>query len=298
MKTFRAQAVVAWEFELEDSSAARQHASEQIQKMLPEPFKLVRLSNVDGKRRYHNRMTLGEFAIEDVLPYVTQTETKRVYVAGKQQYLVRMNSHRYFVFKANLKCVVCGLLGVKMLLEKHPKDKSPHFNLYGEEDGQLVLMTKDHIHPVAGGGKNELSNYQTMCTICNNLKANGFFKLDDILQLRMLHNANKHLQNKSGRAQLSKLMQEKRNQLARSEPVATPVHKGVALRCDVHVIESAGVLQGISAYTCNSLPVIACIKRGTRIEPIEIRDDKVVIPFDDRLMEIHQGLIMTVGSES
>ena len=35
-------------------------------------------------------------------------------------------------------------------------------------------MTKDHIIPKSKGGKNELSNYQTMCTYCNNEKADKY----------------------------------------------------------------------------------------------------------------------------
>ena len=41
------------------------------------------------------------------------------------------------------------------------------------ENGIEVLMTKDHIIPVSKGGKNILSNYQTMCELCNLEKGNN-----------------------------------------------------------------------------------------------------------------------------
>ena len=34
-------------------------------------------------------------------------------------------------------------------------------------NGKEVLMTKDHIFPHNKGGKNNISNYQTMCVKCN-----------------------------------------------------------------------------------------------------------------------------------
>jgi len=113
---------------------------------------------------------LGEFSPEDVLPYICKEEVKRDYIIGTKTYTVRMNSQRYFIFRESLKCVACGLEGTKMILEQNPSDKSPHFNLYAVENGRLVLMTKDHVQPKAYGGEDRHSNYQTMCSICNNLK--------------------------------------------------------------------------------------------------------------------------------
>ena len=34
-------------------------------------------------------------------------------------------------------------------------------------NGKEVLMKKDHIFPHGKGGKNNISNYQTMCVKCN-----------------------------------------------------------------------------------------------------------------------------------
>jgi 5-methylcytosine-specific restriction endonuclease McrA len=49
-----------------------------------------------------------------------------------------------------------------------------HLNLYAvTETGERVLMTKDHIVPRSRGGANQHENYQTMCIICNQQKADG-----------------------------------------------------------------------------------------------------------------------------
>ena len=89
--------------------------------------------------------------------------------------MVKMSSQRYAVFKKSLVCVKCGITGVFFAIEKpdQPENTKYHLNLYSiDEDGNEVLMTKDHIHPKSKGGKNVLENYQTMCYKCNYEKGN------------------------------------------------------------------------------------------------------------------------------
>lgn len=87
-------------------------------------------------------------------------------------------SHRLVLFKTKgVHCVECGIEGTLFALESHREEISPHHNLYGidgyDDNGDIieVLMTKDHIHPRAKGGKNVMENYQTMCAPCNVKKA-------------------------------------------------------------------------------------------------------------------------------
>lgn len=89
---------------------------------------------------------------------------------------IRMTSHRYFTFKMKgVKCVECGIEGQFFAKERSPGNESYHFNLYAINDsGDEVLMTKDHIIPKAVGGKNVLANYQTMCKVCNEKKADTY----------------------------------------------------------------------------------------------------------------------------
>jgi len=91
--------------------------------------------------------------------------------------IVNTNSMRYRVFKLKgLKCCSCELEGKFFALERHYKTTNPnkfHFNLYTiDKNGNEILMTKDHIIPIAKGGKNVLRNLQTMCQTCNSEKSN------------------------------------------------------------------------------------------------------------------------------
>ena len=83
-------------------------------------------------------------------------------------------SDRYDVFRKSLTCTKCGLKGTYFRIDIHKKDidrQLYHFNLYGvNEEGQEILITKDHIIPKAKGGKDFFTNYQTMCVCCNKAK--------------------------------------------------------------------------------------------------------------------------------
>jgi len=87
--------------------------------------------------------------------------------------MIHMNSGRYHTFaEKGLKCVTCGIEGKYFAKES---DQLPryHFNLYAlDDEGKEILMTKDHVIPRSKGGKDEVSNYQTMCSKCNGNKGN------------------------------------------------------------------------------------------------------------------------------
>ena len=92
--------------------------------------------------------------------------------------LIKGNSQRYQTFfTKGCKCVVCGIEGKYFAKERHLQNKSYHLNLYAVDDnGDEILMTKDHIMPRSKGGIDDISNYQTMCKLCNEAKGN---KLED-----------------------------------------------------------------------------------------------------------------------
>ena len=50
-----------------------------------------------------------------------------------------------------------------------------HANMYGIKEGKEILFTKDHCISRANGGKNNMSNYQTMCFPCNKEKGKNNF---------------------------------------------------------------------------------------------------------------------------
>ncbi len=98
-----------------------------------------------------------------------------------------MTSLRYQTFKKSLVCKCCGIEGTIMLLElpsNGGKVCVPHFNLYAEREGGLVQMTKDHIKPKSKGGKDHISNMQTMCARCNELKGNKPGKLKRLREIQ------------------------------------------------------------------------------------------------------------------
>ena len=152
---------------------------------------------------------IAEFGLEEVLPFISKSDDKKEYTVDGETYSVRMNSDRYFVFLKDIRCVACGLEGQVMMLELNPGDDVPHFNLYGEEYGRLVLMTKDHILARSKGGEDALSNYQTMCCICNNLKGNYDLNLEQVVELRELY-AN---DDKVPRKELRDLINNKRDEM-------------------------------------------------------------------------------------
>lgn len=113
-----------------------------------------------------------------VLRYVSlnpEDKPRTIKFAGQN---VFMGSKRYLNFKRNgLVCVECGLEGTYFALEKHKYQKTPkyHFNLYGkDENGEEVMLTKDHIMPKAKGGTDELDNFQPMCAKCNTRKGDNW----------------------------------------------------------------------------------------------------------------------------
>jgi len=87
-------------------------------------------------------------------------------------FLIKPYSERYELFEKSLNCSLCNRVGNHFKIrEVDVKGKiSHHINLFSE-DG--MLMTKDHIIPKSKGGKNEQSNYQTMCSECNALKGSN-----------------------------------------------------------------------------------------------------------------------------
>ena len=120
------------------------------------------------------------FNIHDLLKQINECpDVKFILDNG---YSINAQSLRYKTFYKNDTCVNCGLKGKFLALEmilppslKLPYNKKGfHLNLYAiNEKGEEVLMTKDHIYPKAKGGRDVLSNMQTMCCHCNFDKADN-----------------------------------------------------------------------------------------------------------------------------
>lgn len=113
------------------------------------------------------------YKIEEVLPFVRTGKGNNFHIFDGDE--IKMSSQRYILFKnKGVTCIKCGLEGLFFAKEKTIGQDAErfHFNLYGIKDGKEVMLTKDHIHPKSLGGKNNLSNYNVMCSKCNHEKAN------------------------------------------------------------------------------------------------------------------------------
>lgn len=154
----------------------------------------------DRKKLIH----IQKYDPDEIFSLVTQEDEKKEFIVGEKSYFVRMNSSRYHVFKSNKSCVSCGLQGKYMILDINPGDMCPHFNFYAEENGRLVLMTKDHIIAKSKGGTNDLSNFQTCCAICNNLKADYDLSYEKVKELRKIYKNDDKLPKKELRDLLNK----------------------------------------------------------------------------------------------
>jgi 5-methylcytosine-specific restriction endonuclease McrA len=115
---------------------------------------------------------VGVVPVDEVLPHVVfeaknpRDDSHRMTFCGES---VCMSSLRLQCFaRSGLSCCVCGIRGVYFGVERLPADKRCHLNLYARNlAGEEVLLTKDHILPRSKGGRDILSNLQTMCMFCN-----------------------------------------------------------------------------------------------------------------------------------
>ena len=184
--------------------------------------------------------------------------------------------------------MACGLEGTRMLLEMHPNDKAPHFNLYAEEDGQLVLLTKDHIQAKCFSGPNSYSNFQVLCSICNNLKGAAHLTIEGIARLRSIYSDNRGL----GRKKLSNLLQMERAALSQPWLPAVPV-KGIVAASDLIVLEIDGQLCAMTVYDAiGKGREIACVKEGSVLPVLEIQDKKIIVQFGARTYTVFEGHVI------
>lgn len=273
---FRANATINWDFEADNIEKAKELAEKTLEELSSENIQYKGFVKLDRLKDKVEKINLGEFQIEDVIPYISKDNIKREYECGGQIHIVKMNSDRYFLFRECMACVSCGLEASKIFLECHPADRSPHFNFYGVEDDNLILMTKDHIHAKSCGGENRHSNYQTMCIVCNNLKGHFNLTLDGVRELRSIYNENKK---KVTKKVLHNLLEEARLKLSRPAQPNIKSFKqradSVCTMYDINLFKDKNGIHGRLVY--DDAPEdhehIGCIKKGVYLETlVRIKD--------------------------
>lgn len=307
MGRYRVTTTIVYEIEsdLEHPQAVK-IAEQEVDQILGEKDILRRQVKLERLRERRCNIQVGVFSPEDVLPYICREEMKRDYVVGDKTYTVRMNSQRYFIFRESLCCAACGLKGTKMILEQNPSDKSPHFNLYGEEFGRLVLLTKDHVHPKCFGGEDRHSNYQTMCSICNNLKGHAKLTLQSIAELRKIYNENRSTPRKKLRELLDAAkkalalphsMQKvsKQNRKKLQAQLKAGSQEPLIANIDIHVWKMPdGLLIGRSVYE-HELPeaeLVASVKEGTELIPVDAQEARISVKLSEtEVFLIYQGYL-------
>ena len=308
---YRATCSVVWDF---NSQMSQNEALEFAKKHLGEIPKndeiddcrlILRLDKLKDKVQ---KICLGEFQIDEVMQHVSEfDETKREFESNGVKHLVKMNSDRLLLFKSCMKCVSCDLEGTRIFLECHPADKSPHFNLYGEENGNLILFTKDHIHARAFGGEDSIENYQTMCLLCNNLKGHSNLSLEGVRALRTVYNENKNVVSKK---QLHILIEDARHKL--EQPWNLEKKSGTQRRkykakskasCDVVVVAYDLFLykfkgkfeifgKSIHDQVDEKFTKIGELKKGTKLEPLLATKEQVMCQLDENdVVVLHHSLI-------
>lgn len=111
--------------------------------------------------------------IGKILPHIANRCDAKLEVFGKS---VNVKSLRLQTFQKSNVCVGCGAVGTHFTVDTHRYSKTVnyHLNMYGfDREGNEVLFTKDHIIPKSRGGKERISNMQTMCVKCNQKKGNN-----------------------------------------------------------------------------------------------------------------------------
>jgi hypothetical protein len=224
-------------------------------------------------------ITLAEFTPDEVLQYVDVK--KHEFKVGDKLYPVRMNSHRYFLFKASRRCVACGIEGTKMLLQKHANDNLAHFNLYAVERDALVLMTKDHINAKSQGGEDRHTNYQTMCCVCNNLKGSDQLSVEDIAELRKYYNEN--ITTATKKKFNSMMVEAKKRVLNRKANIARrPLQTvGHFAKQDINIICDGNRLIGVGVYGNVNAVCIGCIPKGTKFYSLVKEEKNYRIPLSE-----------------
>jgi len=131
-----------------------------------------------GPRFYHklHGYTLSkEYSIEEIEDKIKSNPEEKFFLDEEvTDRKIKLRRANYYA-EIGYECVnpECGTVGDRYILGT-AADGAIHLDLYGiDKDGDLHMITIDHIHPKSKGGRNHVSNYQAMCKVCNEKKADN-----------------------------------------------------------------------------------------------------------------------------
>lgn len=108
------------------------------------------------------------YSVEEILPLVEfRNNAPRKELDGD---LINFATLRLQCFATHgIVCARCGILGELFFKEKlRRSDKFFHLGFYALDGYKKeIMITIDHVIPKSRGGKNRLSNLQTLCFPCN-----------------------------------------------------------------------------------------------------------------------------------
>lgn len=127
---------------------------------------------------------IARFSLIHVLPHVGKTYFHVWVASEKKRFRVKMSTQRVQLIGRTQKCACCGLKGEYFALEHSGCFMSPHFNLYGYDNGHEILFTMDHIIPKSAGGITSEKNLQLLCEPCNAKKRDHIISLSELRKRR------------------------------------------------------------------------------------------------------------------
>jgi len=283
MMDLKASAVLKWDVTGDSSMDCLITATNFLKQLLKDNPNVKFSLKIEKPISQTGLKVIGEFLPDEVLPYISNSDEKKEFKANGNSYFVKMNSQRYFIFNSSRKCAACGVEGTKMMLEKHPLDKTAHFNLYAVENGKLILMTKDHILAKAHGGENRLSNYQVMCSICNNLKGSCYLDLESVKALRDFYNENCKILTKK---KLGTELEKKRKELEKPLFSKIVINGKYIAKCDIAIVEIDNTLSAVSFFMVSEkMQHLASIKKWTILQ-VEDTEGVKYLNFNEQKVEI------------
>jgi len=129
-------------------------------------------------------VVIKEYGIKEILNqvrFIRNEELRRLKKINLEGYPIKICNLSLQTFKKkSIRCAKCGLVANVFRLV-YDEYSNVFLGLFFVDSNRVIRFTKDHIIPKSKGGKNTLSNLQTMCEPHNLLK-------DDRIEYRYITN--------------------------------------------------------------------------------------------------------------